>query len=196
LRIIAGKYRRRKLLANPGEVTRPITDKVKETLFERLGQEIPGSRVADVFAGTGTLGLEALSRGAESAVFIEADRKAHQLLLRNVAALGAEDATLCWKADVLRTSFRPKGVPHFLPFDLIFFDPPYRMIADIQPGSPLYKALERIARAGIAAEDATLVLRTPQKAQFECPAVWKLDRSYDFHNMQIFLYDRQKDIAP
>lgn len=193
MRIIAGKYRRQKLFANPGDVTRPITDKVKETLFERLGQELPGSRVADVFAGTGTLGLEALSRGAHSAVFFEADRQAFGLLLQNVAKLGVEDETLCWKSDVLRSSFRPKGVPHLLPYDMIFFDPPYRMVADIHPTTPFYKSLERLARDGISADNALLILRTPRKAEFECPPIWTLDRMYEFNNMTIHLFDKRKD---
>ena len=192
MRIIAGKYRRRKLLANSGDVTRPITDKVKETLFERLGQELPGSRVADVFSGTGTLGLEALSRGAKSVVFFEADRQAYGLLRQNVATLGVEDETMCWKSDVLRSSFKPKGVPDLLPYDMIFFDPPFRMVADIKPTTPFYKSLERLARDGIAADNALLVLRTPRKAEFECPPVWVLDRMYEFHNMTIHLFDKKK----
>ncbi|MGD9854019.1 MAG: RsmD family RNA methyltransferase, partial [Planctomycetaceae bacterium] len=68
MRIIAGKYRRRKLLTKPGLTTRPITDRAKEPLFERLESHLEGARVADVFAGTGTLGLESLSRGARSVV--------------------------------------------------------------------------------------------------------------------------------
>ena len=78
MRIVAGKFRRRKLFANPGLKTRPITDRVKESLFERLSGELEGKRIADVFAGTGTLGLEALSRGAKSVVFIESDRRLPQ----------------------------------------------------------------------------------------------------------------------
>jgi 16S rRNA (guanine966-N2)-methyltransferase len=170
-----------------------MTDKVKETLFERLGQEIPGSRIADVFAGTGTLGLEALSRGAQSVVFFENDRRAIKLLAENIATLGVEDATLAWKVDILRTSFRPKGVPQLLPYDIIFFDPPYRMAYDIQPGAEIYKALQRLGREGVSAEKALLVLRTPEKVEIECPDIWVLDRTFDFHNMLIHLYDKRKD---
>ena len=91
VRIIAGEFRRRKLLASPGLTTRPITDRVKETLFERIGDELVDRKVADVFAGTGSLGLEALSRGAKSVVFIESDRRAFELLEQNVATLGVQD---------------------------------------------------------------------------------------------------------
>ena len=76
MRIIAGRFRRRNLLTRSGLVTRPITDRVKETLFERLGDAVIDARVLDVFAGTGTLGLEALSREAASVVFVEKDRQA------------------------------------------------------------------------------------------------------------------------
>ena len=104
MRIIAGKYRRRKLHSNPGQTTRPITDFVKEVLFEWLGDTVKDKRVADIYSGTGSLGLEALSRGAASVVFIEQDRKAHELLKRNVESIGAEDTTLCWKTNALLSS--------------------------------------------------------------------------------------------
>lgn len=185
MRIVAGKYRRRKLRTNPGLVTRPITDRAKEFLFENLGGELPAVRVADVFAGTGSLGLEALSRGAASAVFIESDRKAHILLEENVRMLGIEDEALCWRADVLRCSFRPKGVEHLLPYDLVFFDPPYRMVADIAPGSPFYKSLERLAREGITSPQAEMILRTPDRAEFECPPAWERFDVLAISNMEM-----------
>ena len=191
MRIIAGKYRRRKLHASPGDVTRPITDKVKEILFERIEQEFPGSRVADVFSGTGSLGLEALSRGARTVAFLENDRQAYHLLQQNVATLGVEEDTLCWRVDVLRSSFRPKGVPRLLPYDVVFFDPPFRMVADIRPSLPLYKSLERLARDGITADDALLLLRTHPQAEFQCPDAWVLDQTLSFRNMKIHMFDKR-----
>lgn len=191
MRIVAGKYRRRKLLTNPGEVTRPITDRVKVMLFERLSSVLQGARVADVFAGTGTMGLESLSRGAHSVVFIERDHRAFELLNRNVAMLGAEQETLCWRADVKRTSFRPKGVDDFLPYDLVFFDPPYRMIADLKTGSVLYQSLERLARDGVSAERALLLLRTPERSQFERPPIWQFEQKLTMSTMEIHLFRKQ-----
>src|SRR6516165_10026496 len=76
MQIVAGKYRHRKLESSPGETTRPITARVKVALFDRLQPELQEARVADIFSGTGTIGLEALSRGAASIVFIESDREA------------------------------------------------------------------------------------------------------------------------
>lgn len=193
MRIVAGRFRRRKLLSNPGLVTRPITDRVKEILFERLGEELDEARVADVFAGTGTLGLEALSRGAKSVVFVEADRKAHELLETNVGKLGVESETLCWRADVMRCSFRPKGVPEFLPFDVIFFDPPYRMVPYIKPGDSLFKALERLTRPDVSSPEALLVFRTPEQAEFTLPDAWSIERTLDVSSMNIHLARKQAE---
>ncbi len=187
MRIIAGKYRRRKLLANSGMTTRPITDRVKEPLFERLTSRLDDARVADVFAGTGTLGLEALSRGAKSAVFIEQDRKAVDLLKKNVDNIGCKQDCLCWRTDVMRSSFRPRNVPDFVPFDLIFFDPPYRMIPSLKAGSPLYRSLERLARSTVSADDAMLCLRTPANSEFDLPPTWIIERGLTMSNMDIHL---------
>lgn len=172
MRIIAGRFRRRRLAASPGTTTRPLTDRVKEHLFQLLGP-FDGERVLDVFAGTGTIGLEALSRGAESVVFIERDHQAFALLRQNVATLDVADETFCWRADVLRCSFRPKGLGHLLPYDRIFFDPPYAIADQICPGTPLYKSLERLARSEIASDDAELVLRVPLRQQIVFPEAWE-----------------------
>lgn len=190
MRIVAGKYRRRKLQSNPGRTTRPITDRVKEILFERLGGELDGERVADVFSGTGTIGLEALSRGASSVVFIENDRKAVDLLRQNVSMLEADDVTLCWPTDVLRCSFRPKNVDHLLPFDLVFFDPPYKMIADIQPGSKLSASLERLARDNVTSPDALLILRASEGEEFTAPDCWTPRRKLTLSRMDIHIFDK------
>ena len=185
MRIITGRFGRRKLLTNPGQITRPITDRVKESLFQYIRDEVDEARVADIFAGTGTLGLEALSRGAHSVVFFEKDRKAADLLRKNVAALKCEDETLCWQTDVAMTSFRPKNVAGFIPFSLLFFDPPYKMVADIQSGSPLYKSLERLARPDVTVDDALMLFRTPRRSIFEIPEYWKCERTVDYSTMEV-----------
>jgi 16S rRNA (guanine966-N2)-methyltransferase len=190
MRIIAGKYRRRKLQTNPGLTTRPITDRAKEQLFERLERHLDQARVADIFAGTGSLGLEALSRGARSVVFIEQDHKAVELLQRNIAAIGVGDETLVWRTDAVRCSYRPQGVPDFVPFNLLFFDPPYKMIDTLQPATPLYKSLQRLARSTVSSENAILCLRTPARATFEMPIEWSPVRTLDLSSMQVHLYEK------
>jgi len=190
MRIIAGRFRRRRLLTSPGDITRPITDRVKETLFERIDQSLQNARVADIFAGTGTIGLEALSRGARSVVFIEQDGPAHELLQQNVAMLEAGDVTLCWRTDAVRSSFHPQGTDELLPYDIIFFDPPYKMIAGLRAGSPLFKALQRLARPNVSGERARLILRTPERAEFDVPEDWRLDWTLTMSNMDLHVYTK------
>ena len=191
MRIIRGRFGRRKLLSNPGDTTRPITDKVKESLFEYLEDELQDARVADIFAGTGTIGLESLSRGARSIVFLERDRKAVELLRKNVATLKIEDETLCWATDVMKTSFRPKNCEGMTPFDIAFFDPPYRMVPDIVPGKLLYKSLERLGREDVTSENALLVFRTPSRAEFQLPDVWQFERRLDYSRMEVHWFRKK-----
>jgi 16S rRNA (guanine966-N2)-methyltransferase len=120
MRIIAGAWRGRPIEAPPGDITRPTSDRAREALFSMLASRLgtfEGLRVADLFAGTGALGLEALSRGAAHCTFVETDRKAIEALRRNVAKLGADE-----RADV-RAQSALHGVPG--PFDLVLMDPPY-----------------------------------------------------------------------
>lgn len=196
MRIISGRFRHRTLHTNPGLTTRPITDRAKVILFDRLEAHagLKGRRVADIFAGTGTMGLEALSRGASSVVFIEQDHRAHELLLQNVAMLHAEDETLCWRVDVFRTSFKPKGEQAWFPYDLIFFDPPYDLASGLKPGSPLFKSLERLTRDDTSSLDALLVLRTPKRAEFHIPEGWRLEDDLRIASMGIHVY--RKGFAP
>lgn len=188
MRIIAGRFRRRNLLTRSGLVTRPITDRVKETLFERLGDVVIDARVLDVFAGTGTLGLEALSREAASVVFVEKDRQAVDLLKKNVEKLAIEESVLCWQVDAQRSSFRPKNRDELFPYDLVFFDPPYRLASRIQPGAPLYRSLERIARDDVSVDDATLVFRAPIQAEFELPPAWVPEWDFRMSGMNLISY--------
>jgi 16S rRNA (guanine966-N2)-methyltransferase len=119
MRIIAGVWRGRPLLAPPGASTRPTADRVREALFSMLASRIgtfEGLRVADLFAGSGALGLEALSRGAAYCVFVENDRAAAEAIRANIATLGAP-------GEVLARGAEHAAFPE--PFDLAFLDPPY-----------------------------------------------------------------------
>ena len=125
MRIIAGEARGRPIVAPEGRDTRPTLDRVRESLFNILGQRIPDARVLDCFAGSGALALESLSRGAASAVLVDSAPKACQAIRRNLSTLGMEDRArllaLDWR-QALRLLVR-EGTR----FDLIFLDPPYRM---------------------------------------------------------------------
>jgi 16S rRNA (guanine966-N2)-methyltransferase len=119
VRIIAGQWRGRPLLSPPGDSTRPTADRVREALFSMLASRLgsfEGLRVADLFAGSGALGLEALSRGAAHCVFVENDRRAVETIRANIAALGAS-------GEVLARSAEHAALP--APADLAFLDPPY-----------------------------------------------------------------------
>ncbi|MDA1013164.1 MAG: RsmD family RNA methyltransferase [Planctomycetota bacterium] len=194
MRIITGRFRGRKLLTRPGLVTRPITDRVKEKLFENLGGELNGERVADVFSGTGTIGFEALSRGAKSVVFFEKDPQAFELLQRNRDRIGAGSDVFLWQTDILRTSFRPKGLAEFYPYDLIFFDPPYAMIKQLQPGKPFFKSFQRLGRPDVSAENARIILRVPEKAEYEIPETWKEEWNLEFSSMEIHVLRKQPSV--
>lgn len=195
MRIISGRFRRRRLLSNPGDVTRPILDRVKESLFQRLEAELPGKKVADVFSGTGTIGLEALSRGAVSCVFVEQDKVASSLLKQNIESLGVEDDTLCWWTDALLCSYRPKGdSAKFVPFDVIFFDPPYKIAGDIRPDTKLYRAAKRLARPDVSSPDALFILRIPDRTEVEVPPQWKAEWEIEMSSMIIRVH-RKVDIA-
>ena len=142
MRIIAGEYKGRRLTAPTWEGLRPTSDKLRETLFNILAPRIEGARVVDGFAGTGAIGLEALSRGAAHVTFIERDRRAAALIGRNAAACGAEGRYTIETGDVatvLRRSHDPA-------FDLIALDPPYGY-ADI--GAVLSAAADRLNANGL-----------------------------------------------
>lgn len=121
MRIIAGRFKGRRLAAPTWDGLRPTSDKLRETLFNILAPRVEGARVLDGFAGTGAVGLEALSRGADHVIFIERDRRAAALIARNAAVCGAEGRYTieCGEvAAVLRHR-------HDRRFDLILLDPPY-----------------------------------------------------------------------
>lgn len=150
MRIIAGEWRRRLLQAPPGDATRPTSDRTRETLFamltSRLG-DFDGLRVADLFAGSGALGLEALSRGAASCLFAEHEAAAIRALRTNIANLRAQQA-----CDVRAVSVLSLG-PAAEPYDLILLDPPYGSGAGAV-------ALDRLRRLGWIGEATWIALET------------------------------------
>ncbi|MCI8830890.1 MAG: 16S rRNA (guanine(966)-N(2))-methyltransferase RsmD [Lachnospiraceae bacterium] len=125
MRVIAGSARRLQLKTIEGMDTRPTTDRIKETLFNILQPEILDSRFLDLFAGSGAIGIEALSRGAEEAVFAEQSRKACDCIRYNLKAARLEDRAQVMECDVLSALKRLES--RKASFDLIFMDPPYGM---------------------------------------------------------------------
>ena len=121
VRVVAGDLRGRRIEAPTSEATRPTTDMVREAVFNALGSldVVQGARVLDLFAGTGAMGIEALSRGADHCVFVENDRAALAVLRSNIAALGISDKSTVIAGDAVGTAAHQQGI------DLLIADPPY-----------------------------------------------------------------------
>jgi 16S rRNA (guanine(966)-N(2))-methyltransferase RsmD len=129
MRVIAGTARGIPLRAPRDAGTRPVTDRVKETLFGILGERVPGARVLDLYAGSGALGIEALSRGAEHATLVERGREALAAIRHNLARTGLEAGASVQGGDVMRFLAAPGEAR----FDLVFLDPPYAERAILAP---------------------------------------------------------------
>jgi 16S rRNA (guanine966-N2)-methyltransferase len=127
VRIIAGEFRGRKLLPPASETTRPVTDRVKQSIFDILTPVMTDAIVYDCFAGTGSMGLECLSRGANRVTFFEADRGAAERLWRNIETLKVEDRSTVVARDLFRSMV---DAPFSGSATLIFLDPPYRFLRE------------------------------------------------------------------
>lgn len=173
MRIIAGKWRGARLLAPPDSQTRPILDRVKEAVFNILGAklaapgQIPPCRVLDLFAGTGSLGLEALSRGAAFCTFVESHRAAAEKLSQNLDALHAGEQAEVRVANALTMSFKNLSTS---PYDLVFVDPPYKLARRFRPGDPVNRIMAGLISANVLDAQATVVLRHPRQANDPQPA--------------------------
>lgn len=122
MRVIAGSARRLLLKTPLGDNTRPTTDRIKETLFNMIQNEVPGSVFLDLFAGSGAIGIEALSRGADYAVFVENDKNALTCIEENLKHTGLNDKAGIYKQDVFVSL---QSLEYKYEFDIVFMDPPY-----------------------------------------------------------------------
>jgi 16S rRNA (guanine966-N2)-methyltransferase len=167
MRVIAGRHGGRRLRAPAGEATRPTSDRVREALFSVLAERVDGARVLDLFAGSGALGLEALSRGAASATFVDSSPAALRVIRSNLETLGEEAEVV--RADALRwlgaASRRSRQ------YDLAFVDPPYRRAAALGPA--LGAAL-----AAVLADGAVVVAESDRRAPLELGIPVVDDRRY------------------
>lgn len=157
MRIITGSARGTRLETMEGELTRPTAEKVKEALFSMIQFDIDGRRVLDLFGGSGQLGLEALSRGAASATFVDSNRDATEIIKRN-----AKKTKLFEKCRVLTTDWASfvKGASGREIYDIVFVDPPY---AD----GIAHEAIDMLLQGGILAEGAIVVCETGDKEPTE-----------------------------
>jgi 16S rRNA (guanine(966)-N(2))-methyltransferase RsmD len=156
MRIISGEFRRRLLASPPGMTTRPVPDRVKESLFSMLGQRVVGAQVVDLFSGSGAIGLEAVSRGAAGALMVEMDKRSHATLELNIRTLKAEGRCRAVRGDALGLSMLAR-CPR--PTDLIFMDPPYPLVQT--PEGWQRVVTQASALVQLLAGDGFLILRTP-----------------------------------
>lgn len=187
MRIIGGEHGGRKLLPPHSDATRPITDRAKQSLFDILTPSIgPGTLVYDCFAGTGSLGLESLSRGAKFCTFFEADRSAVARLSQNIAALRAESRSRIVPGDLFKwfhlSTTRPAST-EASGADIVFLDPPYRFLK--QHADELLQLALHLAHGHLRPE-SIIVFRHDEKDQLELPKLSRYDVR-DYGDMQIEL---------
>jgi 16S rRNA (guanine(966)-N(2))-methyltransferase RsmD len=174
LRVIAGSVGGRKLVAPKGGArqggTRPSTDRLKEALFSSLGPaRVHDAAVLDLYAGSGALGIEALSRGAARAVFVDRDAAAESAVRTNLRTTGFEDVARVQRATVAGFVARP--VPE-APFDLVFLDPPYEVAS-----TTVSEVLAALATAGLVVPGATVVVERPKSGEpVTLPDAWGIEK--------------------
>lgn len=168
MRVISGSARGKKLSSLDGLDTRPTTDRVKESVFNIIMPYIRGAEVLDLFAGSGAMGIEALSRGAERAVFVENNRAAGEIIQKNLADTRLFEKARLYGGDALAFLENTRET-----FSLIFLDPPY-------DGGFYAPVLSKIAARGILSEEGVLVLERRAETAIEVPEKFEIikDRKY------------------
>jgi 16S rRNA (guanine(966)-N(2))-methyltransferase RsmD len=162
VRIIAGEHRGRRIAAPPGLDTRPMLDRVREAMFSTLGRRVAGAGVLDLYAGSGSLGLEALSRGARRARMIEKDTRAIAVLRENVELLGLGERVQIVRGDALRKDLWNPLLEEERT-DLVFLDPPYRLVEDPESRARILECVEHLMGA-VLDPAGCLVLHIPSRA--------------------------------
>jgi 16S rRNA (guanine(966)-N(2))-methyltransferase RsmD len=181
MRVITGTARGKRLATREGDTVRPTPERVKEALFSIIQFEIEGRRALDLFAGSGQLGIEALSRGAREAVFVDSSRESAEIVRENVEACGFQDCAKIENMDF--TAFLMRGEK---PFDLAFLDPPYRT-GLLQQALPLVAAHMN--------PGGTIVCENPMDEELpETAAEFRRVKSYRYGKIVLTLY-RRKDVT-
>ena len=181
MRIISGTARSRKLKEPAGNKIRPTSDMAKETMFNIIQFDIEGRRVLDLFAGTGQLGIEALSRGAESVVFVDESTEAVSLVRENLKITGFEENAKVYRDDAV--SFLKRGGK----FDIIFIDPPYDT-------KILDKVMGKIIEFDILKENGIIICESNyEKPMPDVPEPYKKRKEYKCGRTKITLYSKTAD---
>jgi 16S rRNA (guanine966-N2)-methyltransferase len=188
MRIVGGRLRGRVLKAPASRAIRPTSERLRESIFDilahRYADRLDGARVVDLFAGSGALGFEALSRGASFALFVDDGAEARALLRGNVETLALGGVTRIWRADATRLGKAPAGAP----FTLAFLDPPYGK-GFVAP------ALVALAAGAWLAEGATCVIEEAAEAEIAAPAGFVVEDERVYGDSKI-LFLRSEGVAP
>jgi 16S rRNA (guanine966-N2)-methyltransferase len=187
VRIIAGEHRGRQFLGPADLTTRPITDRVKQALFDRLAaaDRIHGAHVLDLFSGTGSMGLECLSRYAETVTFVERDRDAVKRLRQNIDTLGLASSSTVLSRDALGRGLVAQLTD---PLSLLFLDPPYSMLLEEPAVDRFWEQMTNLA-TGCAAE-ALAVLRSKRGTEVRHPEGWQPPVEHRYGSMTLHFYER------
>jgi 16S rRNA (guanine(966)-N(2))-methyltransferase RsmD len=175
MRIIAGSRKGQTIFAPRGLDTRPTSDRVREAAFNLIGP-VDGATVLDLFAGSGAMGLEALSRGADRAVFVEHDSEAARSIERNLDRLRLTGAAVL-RSDVVQALAAEGGAGRR--YDLVLVDPPYAMFADLQPQLARYLP-------AVLADDGLVVVETDARTDPELPLQQRTSRRYGSARVTLF----------
>ncbi|WP_411955369.1 16S rRNA (guanine(966)-N(2))-methyltransferase RsmD [Alkalibacillus sp. S2W] len=188
MRVISGKYKGRNLKAVPGMSTRPTTDKVKESLFHRIGPFFDGGQVLDLFAGSGGLGIEALSRGAEHVVFVDAQSAAVKTIHNNLKTLKVEQNYDVFRQDAFR-AIKAAGKQD-RQFDYVFLDPPYGKVS-------FEKLFEALIDHKVLNVDAMIICEhDPNDTLPESQALFEKEHYDKYSNtiaVTVYRYEKQED---
>lgn len=182
MRVIAGKYKGRRLETVPDNSVRPATDKVKGAIFNVLQSRVDwtSARVLDLYAGSGSVGIEALSRGAQSCIFVEHNRNALRFLKSNISSIGAdgESNVVFGDADKFIESTRVK-------FSVVFADPPYAL-------DSLKKIPNTIFEKDVIADDGYLIIEHPTRYEFEQNSLWEVVVLKVYGNTTVSFFQHKK----
>jgi 16S rRNA (guanine(966)-N(2))-methyltransferase RsmD len=181
MRVITGEARGRRLITLEGEDVRPTTEKVKEAIFSAIQFDIQGRRFLDLFAGSGQMGIEALSRGAESATFVDSSRRAVDIVRKNLNSVGFYD-----RAKVLHTDSLSFLEMNSEMYDIVFLDPPYGtgLLQEVLP-----KVFENVKKT------AVIIVENPENEEiFENYGEFMLDRQKHYGKIKVSMY-RHRDFV-
>lgn len=171
MRIISGKSRGTKLHTLEGENTRPTLDRVKESIFSIIQNEIEGAKILDLFAGSGAIGLEFLSRGAKKAILCDKSKDAINIIKKNIEKTHMEQYTQVFNMDFENCLEKLKNEQ----FDIIYLDPPYAT-------DYIYKALQKIVKLEIATKESLIIIETDDEKRVE----------KEIENIDVKIVDKRK----